>query len=77
MLIIFHLIVARDIKEKPKKEEEPKKKEKEVKEIVASVKTKESPLVKTKKKPTNKGAPKVVKKWVPKIATPSPSVDLK
>ena len=67
----------RDIKEKPKKKEEPKKEEKEVKETVASVKTKESPLVKTKKKPINKGAPKIVKKWVPKIATPSPSVDLK
>ena len=55
------------------KKEEPKKEAKEIKEEVASVKTKEeSPLVKTKNK--LKLAPKIVKKWVPKTAMPSPSV---
>ena len=55
------------------KKEEPKKEAKEVKEIVAPVKTKEEiKLVKTKNKP--KSAPKIVKKWVPKTAMPTPSV---
>jgi hypothetical protein len=69
-------------KEEPKKnKEEPKKKEaKKIKEVVASVKTKEQkPPVKTKKmtKPKNKPVPKMVRKWVPKIATPTKSVDPK
>ena len=56
-----------------KKKVEPKKEAKEIKKIVASVKTKEeSPLVKTKNKPMI--APKIVKKWVLKTATPSSSV---
>jgi hypothetical protein len=58
---------------------------KKIKEVVASVKTKEQkPPVKTKKmtKPENKPVPKMVKKWVPKkwvpkIATPAKSVDPK
>jgi hypothetical protein len=61
--------------------EEPRKKEvKKVKEVVASVKTKEQkPPVKTKKltKPENKPVPKMVRKWVPKIATPAKSIDPK
>jgi hypothetical protein len=61
--------------------EEPKKKEvKKIKEVAASVKTKEQkPPMKTKKmtKPKNKPAPKMVRKWVPKNATPAKSVDLK
>jgi hypothetical protein len=61
--------------------EEPKKKEvKKIKEVVASVETKEQkPPVKTKKttKPENKPVPKMVRKWVPKIATPAKSVDTK
>jgi hypothetical protein len=53
---------------------------KKVKEVVASVKTKEQkPPVKTKKmtKPENKPVPQMVWKWVPKIATPAKSIDLK
>jgi G3E family GTPase len=51
-----------------------------MKEVVASVKTKEqSQPMKTKNmtKLKNKPVPKVVRKWVPKIATPAKSVDLK
>jgi hypothetical protein len=51
-----------------------------MKEVVASVKTKEQkPPVKTKKmtKPENKPVPKMVRKWVPKIATLAMSVDPK
>jgi hypothetical protein len=77
----------RVVKEEPRKKEglkekkEPKKKNvKNVKEDVASVKTKEekSP-VKTKKitKLEDKPVPKMVRKWVPKIATPAKSVDPK
>jgi hypothetical protein len=69
------------VKEEPRKKEEPKKKDvKKIKEIVASVKTKEQKSrVKTKKmtKPENKSVPKMVRKWVPKIATPAKSVDPK
>jgi hypothetical protein len=65
----------------PRKKEELKKKEvKKVKEVVASVKTKEQkPPVKTKKmtKPENKPTPKMVRKWVPKIATAAKSIDPK
>jgi hypothetical protein len=68
-------------KEELKKKKEPKKKdEKKIKEVVASVKTKEQkPPMKTKKmtKPENKPVPKMVQKWVPKIATPAKSVDPK
>jgi hypothetical protein len=71
----------RVVKQEPRKNEEPKNKEvKKVKEVVASVKTKEQkPLVKTKKmtESENKHVPKMVRKWVPKIATPAKSVDLK
>jgi hypothetical protein len=71
----------RVVKEEPRKKEELKKKEvKKIKEVVASVKTKEqkSP-VKTKKmtKPENKLVLKMVQKWLPKIATPAKSVDPK
>jgi hypothetical protein len=77
----------RVVKEEPmekevlKKKKEPKKKDvKNIKEVVASVKTKEekSP-VKTKKmtKPEDKPMLKMVRKWVPKIATPAKSVDPK
>jgi hypothetical protein len=66
-------------KEEPRKKEEPKnKKAKKIKEVVASVKTKEQkPPVKTKKmtKLENKPVTKMVRKWVPKIATPAKSVD--
>jgi hypothetical protein len=76
------------VKEEPRKKEglkkkkEPKKNkdENEIKEDVASVKTKEEkPPVKTKKmtKPRDKLVPKMVRKWVPKIATPAKSVDPK
>jgi hypothetical protein len=69
----------RIVKEERRKKEELKKKEvKKIKEVVASVKTKEQkPPVKTKKlsKPENKPVPKMVQKWVPKIATPAKSVD--
>jgi hypothetical protein len=68
-------------KERLKKKKEPKKKDvKKIKQVVASVKTKEEkPPVKTKKmtKPEDKPAPKMVLKWVPKIATPAKSVDPK
>jgi hypothetical protein len=68
-------------KEELKKKEEPKKKDvKKIKEVVASVKTKEQkPPVKTKTmtKPGNKLVPKMVRKWVPKIAKPAKSVDPK
>jgi hypothetical protein len=68
-------------KEELKKKEEPKKKvAKKIKEVVASVKTKEQKLhVKTKKmtKPENKPMPNMVRKWVTKIATPAKSVDPK
>jgi hypothetical protein len=68
-------------KEELKKKEEPKKKVvKKIKEVVASVKTKEQkPPVKTKKMttPENKPVPKMVRKWVPNIATPTKSVDPK
>jgi hypothetical protein len=50
---------------------------KKIKEVVASVKTKEQKLpVKTKKmtKLENKPMPKMVWKWVPNIATPAKSV---
>jgi hypothetical protein len=60
------------VKEEPRKKEEQK-----VKEVVASVKTKEQkPPVKTKKmtKLENKPVPKMVRKWVPKIVTPAKSV---
>jgi hypothetical protein len=71
----------RIVKEEPRNEEEPKKKDvKKIKEVVASVKTKEQkPPVKTKKmtKPENKSVPKMVRKWVPKISTPAKSVDTK
>jgi hypothetical protein len=71
----------RVVKEEPRKKEEPKKNEvKKVKEVVASVKTKEQkPHVKTKKmtKPENKTLPKMVRKWVPMIATPAKSIDPK
>jgi hypothetical protein len=77
----------RVVKEKPRKKEELKKKEEpkkknvnKIKEVVASVKTKEQkPPMKTKKmtKPENKPVPKMVRKWVPKIATPAKSVDPK
>jgi hypothetical protein len=71
----------RIVKEEPRKKKEPKKKEvKKIKEVVASVKTKEQkPPVKTKKmtKPENKPATKMVRKWVPKIAMPITSVDPK
>jgi hypothetical protein len=53
---------------------------KKIKEVVASVKTKEEKTpVKTKKmtKPEDKPVPKMVRKWVPKIATPAKSVDPK
>jgi protein subunit release factor B len=85
-LNMFHLIVVllkknQGKKEELKKKEEPKKKDvKKIKEVVASVKTKEQkPPVKTKKmtKPENKPVPKMVRKWVPKIATPAKSVDPK
>jgi hypothetical protein len=68
-------------KERLKKKKEPNKKDvKKIKQVVASVKTKEEkPPVKTKKmtKPEDKPAPKMVLKWVPKIATPAKSVDPK
>jgi hypothetical protein len=76
----------RIVKEEPREKEglkkkEPKKKDvKKIKEVVASVKTKEEkPPVKTKKmtKPEDKPVPKMVRKWVPKIATPAKSVDPK
>jgi hypothetical protein len=64
------------------KEEPKKKEEKEIKEVVASVKTKEQSqpmktkkMTKAKNKPTPK--PRMVQKWVPKIATPAKSVDPK
>jgi hypothetical protein len=67
----------RIVKEEPRKKEEPKKKDvKNVKEVVASVETKEQkPPVKTKKmtKPENKPVPKMVRKWVPMIAMPTKS----
>jgi hypothetical protein len=69
------------VKEEPRKTEESKKKEvKKIKEVVASVKTKEQkPPVKTKKmtKPEDKPMPKMVRKWVPKIAMPAKSIDPK
>jgi hypothetical protein len=71
----------RVVKEEPRKKEEPKKKEaKKIKEVVASVKTKEQePSVKTKKmtKTENKPVPKMMQKWVPKIVTPAKSIDPK
>jgi hypothetical protein len=71
----------RVVREEPRKKEEPKKKDvKKIKEVVASVKTKEQkPPVKTKKmtKPENKPVLKMVRKWVPMIATPAKSVDPK
>jgi hypothetical protein len=77
----------RVVKEEPrekeglKKKKEPKKKDvKKVKEVVASIKTKEEkPPMKTKKmtKPEDKSVPKMLRKWVPKIATPAKSVDPK
>jgi hypothetical protein len=52
------------VKKEPRKKEEPKKKKaKKIKEVIASVKTKEQkPHVKTKKmtKPENKPVPKMV-----------------
>jgi hypothetical protein len=57
-----------------------KKDVKKIKEVIASVKTKEQkPHVKTKKmtKPENKPMPMMVRKWVPKIAMPTKSVDPK
>jgi hypothetical protein len=73
---MFHLIVTL----LRKKEEQNKKEAKKIKEVVASIKTKEQKLpVKTKKmtKPENKPVPKMVRKWVPEIATPVKSVDPK
>jgi hypothetical protein len=77
----------RVVKEEPRKKEGLKKKKeptkknvKQIKEVVASVKTRgQSQPVKTKKmtKPKNKPVPKMVRKWVPKIATPAKSVDPK
>jgi hypothetical protein len=68
-------------KEGLKKKKEPKKKDvKKIKEVVASVKTKEEkPPVKTKKmtKLEDKPMPKMVRKWVPNIAMPAESVDPK
>jgi hypothetical protein len=69
------------VKGEPKKKEglktkEPKKMN--VKEGVASVKTKEEkPPFKTKQmtKSEDKPVPKMVRKWVPKIATPAKSID--
>jgi hypothetical protein len=56
---------SRIVKEKPRKKEEPKKKYvKKIKEVIASVKTKEQkPPVKIKNmtKPENKPAPKMVR----------------
>jgi hypothetical protein len=78
---------CRIVKEEPRKKEELKKKEEpkkkdmnKIKEVVASVKTKEQKLhVKTKKmtKLENKPVPKMVRKWVTKIATSTKSVDPK
>jgi hypothetical protein len=69
------------VKEELRKKEEPKKKKvKKIKEVVASIKTKEQkPPVKTKKmtKPKNKPVPKMVRKWAPKIITPAKSIDPK
>jgi hypothetical protein len=77
----------RVVKEEPRKKEGLKKKKeskkkdvKKIKEVVASVKTKEQkPPVKTKKmtKLENKPMPKMVRKWVPKIAKPAKSIDPK
>jgi hypothetical protein len=77
----------RIVKEEPRKKEELKKKEepekkdvKKIKEVVASIKTKEQkPPVKTKKmtKLENKPVPKMLRKWVPKIARPARRFDLK
>jgi hypothetical protein len=77
----------RVVKEEPRKKEGLKKKKeskkkdvKKIKEVVASVKTKEEKrLVRTKKmtKPEDKPVPKMVRKWVPKIAMPAKSVDPK
>jgi hypothetical protein len=76
----------RVVKEEPRKKEGMKKMEelkkdvKKIKEVVASVKTKEQkPHVKTKMmtKPENNPVPKMLRKWVPKIATPAKSVDPK
>jgi hypothetical protein len=70
-----HHVVKEEPREKEglKKKKELKKKDvKEIKEAVASVKTKEQKTpVKTKMmtKPENKPVPKMVRKWVPKIAT--------
>jgi hypothetical protein len=53
---------------------------KKIKEVVASVKTKEQKLpMKTKKmtRPENKPMPKMVRKWVPKIEMPAKSIDPK
>jgi hypothetical protein len=50
---------------------------KKIKEVVASVKTKEEkPPMKTKKvtKPEDKPVPTMVRKWVPKISMPAKSV---
>jgi hypothetical protein len=82
MIEVKYILPHRQVvKEEPRKKEEPKKKEaKKVKQVVASVKTKEQkPPVKTKKmtKPENKPAPKIVRKWVPKIAVPTKSIDPK
>jgi hypothetical protein len=61
-------------KEELKKKEEPKKKDvNKIKEVVASVKTKEQMLpLKTKKmtKLENKPVPKMVRKWVTKLQRP-------
>jgi hypothetical protein len=71
----------RVVKEEPGKKEGLKKKDvKKIKQVVASVKTKEEkPPVKTKKmtKPEDKPVPKMVRKLVPKIETPAKSVDPK
>jgi hypothetical protein len=75
----------RVVKEEPRKKEELKKKKEEpktkdvkkIKEVFASVKTKEQkPPVKTNKmtKPENKPVPKMVRKWVPNITL---AIDLK
>jgi hypothetical protein len=78
-----HHVVKEEPRDKEglKKKKEPKKKDvKKIKEVVASVKTKEEkPPVKTKKmtKPEDKTVPKMVQKWVPKIAMPAKSIDPK
>jgi hypothetical protein len=78
-----HRVVKEETREKEglKKKKELKKKDiKKIKEVGASVKTKEEkPPAKTEKmtKPEDKPAPKMVRKWVPKIQMPAKSFDPK